>query len=460
MNADNDDTVGGGVPTAPVTRATPVVGGRYNVLRLIARGGMASVYLAEHIALHRLVALKILHPPPGTDEADGDSFRRRFQLEAETLAALDHPNIVTLYDYGQTDDGRFYLAMEYVDGPRFADLMARGPMDPDRAIGLLLQVCAALRYAHKRGVVHRDLKPSNLLLSTDAEGQDRVKVVDFGLVKVGEIDQSLTREGVVLGSPHCMAPEQVQGAAIDHRADIYAIGVLLFRALTGSYPFHGPNSTATMLAHLSEAIPSFAQVAPSLRVSPRVEAIVRRCLARRAEQRYPDVGALAADLNRAIGAQPEPDSTVSMVEEPPPAAPAEARGVDRLPWLAAALVGLLMVGGVVGALLLGGEAEAPVAAEGALPEPLPAPVVAAEPAEPPVAAEPAAEPAEPAEPAAEPAAAPPARPAETAARPARPAAARPAPPPAADAPPARTEPEAPAAEENPAGYMPMPDDLR
>lgn len=460
MTADKDDTVGGGIPTAPVTRAPPVVGGRYNVLRLIARGGMASVYLAEHIALHRLVALKILHPPPSTDPEDEESFRRRFQLEAETLAALDHPNIVTIHDYGQTEDGRVFLAMEYIDGPRFTDLVARGPLEPDRAIRLILQVCAALRYAHKRGVVHRDLKPSNLLTSPDAEGNERVKVVDFGLVKVGEIDQSLTREGVVLGSPHCMAPEQVQGLPVDHRADIYAVGVLLFRALTGHYPFHGTTSTATMLAHLSESIPSFQTVAPELRIAPRVEAIVRRCLARAPEDRFPDVATLAVELSQAIGAPPEPDSTFSLVE--PPAPPAATHPARRpVPWRAVGLVALVLVA-VVGAVLAYGLLIEPARSTSAVQvEPAAEPAAEAEgvefaPAPPQVEAPAAAVAETPSSPPpvkTEPA--PKAAPTRPAAKPAR---ARPASPPPSPPDEGSTPAEDPA--KNPEGYMPVPDDLK
>jgi serine/threonine-protein kinase len=134
-------------------------------------------------------------------------------------------------------------------------------------------------------------------------------VVDFGLVKVGEYDQSLTREGVVMGSPHCMAPEQVQGGPIDHRADIYALGVLLFRSITGAYPFHGANATATMMLHLTAEVPRFLDVAPELRVAPGIEAVARRCLARRPEERYPDVMALAQDLARCIGESPQMDTS-------------------------------------------------------------------------------------------------------------------------------------------------------
>lgn len=290
------------VPTAE----EPVIAGRYRVIRLIARGGMAAVYLAEHIQLRRQVALKILYPQRESDDAD--NFEARFRIEAETLATLDHPNIVTLYDYGQADDGRFFLAMEYIDGPRFTDVIANGRLEPDRAIELILQVCAGLRYAHRRGVVHRDLKPSNLLLRYDSEGMERLKVVDFGLAKVAELDQSLTREGLVLGSPHCMAPEQVKGLTVDHRADIYAIGVLLFRALTGAYPFHAATGTGTMVAHLQEPVPAFNTIAADLHVPPRLEALVRKCLSKRPEERVADVRTLMEELAACVGIEVEPDS--------------------------------------------------------------------------------------------------------------------------------------------------------
>lgn len=271
-----------------------VVADRYQVDRLIARGGMAAVYLAHHVKLNRPVALKILSPPP--DAEDQESFEERFRLEAETLASLDHANIVILHDFGETSDGRFFLAMEYVDGQRLTDLLKDGPLPPDRALNLILQVCAALRYAHKRGVVHRDLKPSNLLIRTKDNGEEQVKVVDFGLVKLTEADQSITRAGLILGSPHCMAPEQIKGLDVDHRADVYAIGILLFRTLTGQYPFHGANSAATMIAHLNQPVPTFFSMAPDLVVPVGLEEIVRKCLAKKPDDRYADMHELIGEL--------------------------------------------------------------------------------------------------------------------------------------------------------------------
>jgi tRNA A-37 threonylcarbamoyl transferase component Bud32 len=264
--------------------AGKTIANRYVIERLIARGGMAAVYLAHQVQLNRKVAIKILRPPPDTDESAG--FVGRFRLEAETLAQLNHPHIVTIYDHGEFDHDQVFLTMEYVDGQRLTDVIRDGAIPVDRTVRLLLQVCEALRYAHRRGVIHRDLKPSNLLIARTDDGDEHVKVVDFGLVKLTEVDMSVTSAGLILGSPHCMAPEQVRGLAVDPRTDVYAVGVLLFRCLTGRYPFHGANSTATMIAHLNQPIPTFASVAPGLAVPEGLEAVVRRCLAKKPADRF------------------------------------------------------------------------------------------------------------------------------------------------------------------------------
>ncbi|MBN2797571.1 MAG: protein kinase [Deltaproteobacteria bacterium] len=347
--------------TPPIPTRSPaapeLIAGRYRVDRMIARGGMGVVYLAHQDNLKRPVALKILTPPE--DSESPETFIERFRLEAETLAALDHPHIVTLFDFGRMEDGRFFLAMEYIDGPRLTDLLKDGPLAPDRALRLLYQVATALRYAHKRGVIHRDLKPSNLLIRTDEEGREQVKVVDFGLVKLAEDDQSLTRAGFVLGSPHCMAPEQVKGKEVDHRADVYAVGVLLYRTITGHYPFHGNSSTATMIAHVQEPIPSFYAADPNLIVPAGLEPIVRRCLAKAPGARYPDMSALLEDLTALFETAPEPYSAAasSPFSLQVPMVPAEAPR-PRWPWVlvlggaAIALLLVLALGGTLGVMSL------------------------------------------------------------------------------------------------------------
>jgi len=243
------------------------------------------------------VALKLLSPPSleATDE-EREAFEQRFLLEARTLAGLDHPNIVTIFDYGETNDGRYYLAMEYISGGRFLDLLKRGHMESGRAVNLCIQVAQALRYAHKRGVVHRDVKNSNVLVRQLDNGEEQAKVVDFGLVKLSKLDSGLTQTGMILGSPHFMAPEQATGQGVDHRADIYATGVLLYCGLTGNYPFDGPHATAIITAHVTRDVPSFASIAPGVRVPDGLELVVRRCLEKKPGRRYPSMDALIADL--------------------------------------------------------------------------------------------------------------------------------------------------------------------
>jgi eukaryotic-like serine/threonine-protein kinase len=274
-----------------------MISGKFRIERRLARGGQASVYLASQMPLNRPVALKVLAPPIGeATEEEIAVFERRFLLEARTLAALDHPNIVTIFDYGETGDGRFYLAMEYIAGQRFLDLLTGGRLEQGRAVGLTLQICRALRYSHHQGVVHRDVKNSNVLVRIDDQGQEQVKVVDFGLVKLARVDSNITQTGMILGSPHFMAPEQATGEGVDHRVDIYATGVLLYCALVGEYPFDGPHATAIITAHMTRTAQAFSAVAPDAAIPPGLEAIVFKCLEKQPGQRYPSMEALIADL--------------------------------------------------------------------------------------------------------------------------------------------------------------------
>jgi serine/threonine-protein kinase len=269
-----------------------LLAGRYRIERRLARGGQASVYLAYQEPLNRPVALKVLVPPPESSDQELRAFEERFLLEAKTLAALDHPNIVVVHDYGEVGGGRFYIAMEYVDGKRFSEILRERPLDPLRSLKLLYQVCAALRYAHRRGVIHRDVKNSNVMVRVDDNGEERVKVVDFGIVKLMEHDPGITQVGAILGSPHFMAPEQAKGMEIDHRADIYSVGVLLFCGLVGRYPFNGPNSTAILTAHITQDVPTFDTIDPNLNLPRGLEGIVRKCLSKDPVDRYADVDAL------------------------------------------------------------------------------------------------------------------------------------------------------------------------
>jgi serine/threonine-protein kinase len=422
----------------PIPEPAERIAGRYVIDRLIARGGMAMVYLAEHAELRRNVALKILKPPEG---ADGFDFEERFRTEARALAALSHPNIVTLHDFGQIEGGRYFLAMEYLDGRRLTDLLREGPMEAERAIRLMLQVAVALRYAHAKGVVHRDLKPSNLVVNTNEDGAEHIKVVDFGLAKVRGIDEH-DQSGFILGSPQCMSPEQVMEAEVDGRTDVYAIGVLLFRMITGRYPFAEADGAATMLAHVEKPVPTFYSMAPEVVVPAGLEEIVRHCLAKRPVDRYPDMTSLITALTEIVeisdsfmAASGLTMSTIrrsatSLPREPVPAPTRSIPGTWVIGAVAAALVVVigawiaLNAGGaapdstpplpniVAGQGTVGAPAAAPapqVVAPAAAPVEPPKPVQVAKPAEPKPASKPRR--AAPPKPAPKPAAKPEAKPA-------------------------------------------------
>ncbi|MEL7370301.1 MAG: protein kinase [Myxococcota bacterium] len=280
-------------------RQHEVLGGKYRLEKSIARGGMGWIFLATQLPLGRQVAIKVVIPQPG----DGD-FRQRFLLEASTCAKLSHPNIVTIHDYGQTEDGDVFMAMEYLDGRSLARTLAEQKrLSPDRASRIVLQVARALRVAHRAGVVHRDLKPSNVMLLPDNEtesGQDRVKVVDFGLAKIFEGAQriasmQITQSGVMLGSPRYMSPEQIRNRDVDPRTDIYSLGALYYVMLAGKPPFDGDNATDILAQHLRDPVPSLDLGDDDFHHA--INAIVQRCLKKRVEDRYPTIDALLSDLS-------------------------------------------------------------------------------------------------------------------------------------------------------------------
>ena len=277
--------------------AGAMVADRYRIQRRIARGGQACVYLAQQLPLDRKVALKVLSSPPTATSAERDLFQQRFLLEARTLAALNHPNIVTVFDYGKSSDGTCFIAMEYIEGAQ-VNKLTKGPMPPERALRIIRQVVEAMRYAHDHGVIHRDIKNSNVLVAPDGSGGDMVKVVDFGIAKLTNDDATLTVAGTVLGSPHFMPPEQVRGHDIDHRADIYAVGVLFYCALAGKYPFSSSSSHMLLVEHLTRTPPMLHERSPEVQVPPDLEAIVHRCLRKDPDERY----ASAEDLLAAIDA--------------------------------------------------------------------------------------------------------------------------------------------------------------
>src|SRR5690606_1408095 len=217
-----------------------VVAGRYRVQRKLGEGGMGRVYLAEHVRMGRRCALKVLNPGL-LNSSDAIS---RFAREAASASRINHRNVASIYDFGETVDGITYLAMEYAEGERLSTLIAReGPFPAERAIAIARQVTDALVTAHELGIVHRDLKPDNIIISRARDGSDLVKVVDFSIAKATHgVDTQLTRTGFVIGTPRYMSPEQVSGDPVDGRSDIYSLGCIVYEMLVGQPAFDGPTA--------------------------------------------------------------------------------------------------------------------------------------------------------------------------------------------------------------------------
>jgi serine/threonine-protein kinase len=268
--------------------------GQYQLVRKLGEGGMGEVYLAEHQLLKRPCALKLIKAEAGADPVA----LGRFEREVQSAARLRHPNTIDIYDYGHTDDGTFYYVMEYLEGMSLSDLVRRaGPLPDGRVIYLFRQVCAGLAEAHHLGLVHRDLKPANVFVAVSGGESDVAKVLDFGLVKLTKDPgaATLTAEMTVSGTPMFMAPEQAVGdRSLDARADIYALGAMMYYALTGKPPFTGETAFAIMMAHGRDPVVPPSQAGAS--VSEELERVVLRCLAKKPDDRYPSVKALGEAL--------------------------------------------------------------------------------------------------------------------------------------------------------------------
>ena len=345
--------------------------GKYALLREIGRGAMGEVFLAEDRVLERKVALKFLTLPQGLDKAERQEAVARFYREAQAAAKLAHPNIVVIYDIDELE-GRHFISMEYLEGETLDEVMARGPLPPERATEIVSQILSALSYAHSQGVIHRDIKPENIFLS--AAGT--VKVTDFGIARVMG-SSTMTQAGTVMGTPGYMSPEQVKGEKVDARTDIFSAGVILYELLTGSRAFAADSLTAVMYRIVNEDPPPLMQVDPSL--PAWLQRVVARATAKDPGLRYPDASAMISDLaarGEAPLPSPSPSSppTVMLAQEevkeeapgtvlrPPTAplpvpegmslSPAPSRRKAYLIAVVSSLAALLVVGGAVLALLL------------------------------------------------------------------------------------------------------------
>jgi hypothetical protein len=291
------------LPTAPAEAndalVGQIVGGRYRVTQLLGEGGMGRVYLAEQqMGTHvRKVAVKTLQ----AQFAQDSQVLARFHRECGTVAELEHPNTIQFFDFGQTPDGQLYIAMEYVQGQSLSAALQPGPMRPERVLKIMAQVCGSLEEAHGRGVVHRDLKPDNIILTTRAGQADFVKVLDFGIAKRSEAkdqaqEQKLTQQGMVLGTPPYMSPEQFSGKELDARSDIYSLGVMTYEMLTGRLPFEADTAWQWATAHMTAAPLPFESIPAAAGIPASMKKAILRSLAKDRNDRQPDVRHFYEDL--------------------------------------------------------------------------------------------------------------------------------------------------------------------
>ena len=289
--------------------------GKYRLEQLLSRGGMGAVYRGTHLMLGKPVAIKLIHPGLVTTP----EMVRRFQREARAASQLSHPNIVTVYDLGQDQDGALYIAMELVEGADLKPVLRGGPMEAPRAAAILAQICGALELAHSRGVIHRDLKPQNVMLCRDSGGREIAKLLDFGIAKTfeGEEASALTSTGAVLGTPHYMSPEQAAGRVVDSRSDLYSLGIILYEMLVGQAPFHDTSVASVLYKHVFEAPTPPSQSHPDLAISPALERIAMRCLEKEPARRYASAQELLAELQASGLLVPEATVRTAAPSGPP-----------------------------------------------------------------------------------------------------------------------------------------------
>jgi len=272
-----------------------VVNDRYELLKRIGRGGMADVFLAHDILLDRDVAVKVLFPEHAVDP----NFVERFRREAQAVAGLNHPNIVSVYDWGQTGN-TYFMAMEFVDGRTLAEALRRsGRMTAKSAATVAMAIANALAYAHRNNVVHRDIKPANILMGNDGA----IKVVDFGIARALDSghDAGLTQDGAVMGTATYFSPEQAKGEGLDLRSDLYSLGIVLYELVSGRPPFTGDSALATAYKQVNEDAERLKNLVPDVPMA--LEAIVAKCMAKDATVRYPNAEALRDDLRRFINGE-------------------------------------------------------------------------------------------------------------------------------------------------------------
>jgi serine/threonine-protein kinase len=384
-----------------------VLDGKYSIVRQVGAGGMGAVYEATHTTIGRRVAIKTLHLVYATDE----QLVERFHREAQMAGSIGHDNICEVTDIGTAEDGSPYLVMPLLAGGPLADLVGDGQRLPiPRLIDIVAQTLSALQAAHEAKIVHRDLKPDNIFVTKIGDRKDFVKLLDFGISKLLDQDAvlQLTQTGTVLGTPFYMAPEQAKGAKeIDHRVDLYAIGVILYEAITGQRPFEGDTYNEIMYKIIAEPFPQPRQL--NDQVPPQLEQIVLKAMAREPEERFQSAAEMRKALASAVAATPlhiQIPVADSMAPPPPSTTSAEGRPISatametvstgvgttaaprskRLPLIVGLVAVVLVLAGVVVFLAFGRDGSQPPVA------PLPQPSAAPEPTEPVETADKAVEP--------------------------------------------------------------------
>ena len=310
---------GAAMPTRSSSQQDPligqIIGNRYRITGVIGEGGMGVVYVGEQQmgSTIRKVAVKTLHPHLSKDE----NVLKRFHRECGTVAQLEHPNTIKVYDFGSTPDGTLYIAMEFVAGQALSDILLKEKtLSADRVIQILRQVCGALDEAHQQGIVHRDLKPDNIILTQRAGEQDFVKVLDFGIAARTESadaarEQKLTQQGTVLGTPPYMSPEQFTGKALDRRSDVYSLGVMAYEMLTGKLPFEADTPWQWATQHMTAQPTPFEVAAPHLHLSDSMRQAILKSLAKDREQRQASAGQFINELSSGAGAKVTPSTATA-----------------------------------------------------------------------------------------------------------------------------------------------------
>src|SRR5262245_32430104 len=309
----------GGPGSASDALIGTVLGGRYRLEILLGGGSMGRIYRAEHVLMHKPLAVKVLN----AEHTKNRELVARFEREATAAANIEHPNVVAATDFGKLEDGTVYLALELVQGKNLRAEIANGPLEVRRALRIARQIAAGLAAAHTCNIIHRDLKPENIVLVEKDGDADFVKILDFGVAKLApESGKSpLTKVGAVLGTLDYMAPEQALGQEVDQRADLYALGAVLYEMLSGVCPYEGESSSAMLVEKLKKPPPSLRERAPTLAIPGAIEALVMKLLEKDKKDRPESAAFVVAELERLLTLAPKGSSAKGASAAPRPPRP-------------------------------------------------------------------------------------------------------------------------------------------